>query len=182
MFGCDHCIPKGLVAAPAESEELVDGCFEASIDWIADTGSAQDLLTDQHFPDDYGYFSENTTIRLITANGESASMKQGKVKVPELNSTVNPYLVQSSPPVLSVGIRCIDEGFDFVWRGSKGEKPYMIRPDGKRIDLKVRDYVPYLCFKSHQSSVSLTAKKSNNSGPTHRVKVLASFSKDVEPP
>ena len=55
-FGCDHCIPKGLVAAPAKSEELVDGCFEASIDWIADTGSAQDLLTDYHVPDITGIF------------------------------------------------------------------------------------------------------------------------------
>ena len=109
-------------------------------------------------------------------------MKQGKVKVPELNSTVNPYLVQSSPPVLSVGIRCIDEGFEFVWGGSKGETPYMIRPDGKRIDLEVRDYVPYLCSKSRQASVSLTVTKSKNSEPTHRAKVLANSSKDVEPP
>ena len=178
MFGCDHCIPRGLVAAPAKSEELVDGCFEASIDWIAHIGSAQDLLTDHHVPDHYGYFSENP-IRLITANGER---KQGKVKVPELNSRVNPYLVQSSPPVLSVGTRCIDEGFDFVWRGSKGEKPYMIRPDGKRIDLEVRDYVPYLCSKSRQSNVSLAATKSNGIEPTQRVKVLASSSKDVETP
>ena len=112
MFGGDHCIPNGLVAAPAQSEELVDGCFEGSIEWVADTGSAQDLLADHHVP----YFSENP-IRLITANGESASMKQGKVKVPELNSTVNPYLVPSSPPVLSIGMRCIHEGFDFGMEG-----------------------------------------------------------------
>ena len=69
-----------------------------------------------------------------------------------------------------------------MWRGSKGEKPYMIRPDGKRIDLEVRGYVPYLCSKSRQSSVSLAATKSNGIEPTQRVKVLASSSKDVEPP
>jgi hypothetical protein len=69
MFGCDHCIPKGIVAMPAKSEEYVDGCFEASIDWIVDTGSAQDLLTDHHVPDHYGYYSDNP-IRLITANGK----------------------------------------------------------------------------------------------------------------
>ena len=66
--------------------------------------------------------------------------------------------------------------------GSKGEKPNMIRPDGKRIDLEVRDYVPYLCSKSHQSSVSLAAKKSDNEKPSQRLKVLASSSNDVEPP
>ena len=157
MFGCDHCIPEGLVAATAQSEELVDGCFEASIDWIADTGtgSAQDLLTDHHVPDRCWYYSENP-IRLVIANGESASMKQGKVKVPELNSTVSPYLVQSSPPVLSVGIRCIDEGFNF---------------------LEVRDYVPYLCSKSHQSSVSLAATDARSSQVDIQSKGLSQFIK-----
>ena len=106
VFGCDHCIPKGIVAMPAKAEEYVNGCFEASIDWIVDTGTAQDLLTDHHVPDHYGYSSS-----LITANGESSSLKQGKVKVPELNATVSPFLVQSSPPVLSVGLRCVEDGF-----------------------------------------------------------------------
>ena len=137
MFGCDHCIPKGIVAMPAKSEEYVDGSFEASIDWIVDTGSAQDLLTDHHVPDHYGYYSDNP-IRLITANGESSSMKQGKVKVPELNATVSPYQVHSSPPVLSVGLRCVEDGFNFVWRGSKNEKPTLISPDGKVIELELK--------------------------------------------
>ena len=173
MFGCDHCIPKEIVAMPAKSEEYVDGCFEASIDWIVDTGSAQDLLTDHHVPDHYGYYSDNP-IRLITANGESSSMKQGKVKVPELNATVSPYLVQSSPPVLSVGLRCVEDGFDFIWRGSKNEEPKLVSPDGKVIELEVRDYVPYLCSKSNQSSVSAVAK--NHESQMKRVKVLASSS------
>ena len=34
MFGCDHYIPKGIVAMPAKSEEYVDGYFEASIDCV----------------------------------------------------------------------------------------------------------------------------------------------------
>ena len=92
-------------------------------------------------------------------------MKQGKVKVPELNATVSPYLVQSSPPVLSVGLRCVEDGFDFVWRGSKNEKPKLVSPDGKVIELEVRDYVPYLCSKSNQSNVSTVAKSNNNGSP-----------------
>ena len=176
MFGCDYCIPKGIVAMPAKSEEYVDGCFEASIDWIVDTGSAQDLLTDHHVPDHYGYYSDNP-IRLITANGESSSMKQGKVKVPELNATVTPYLVQSSPPVLSVGLRCVEDGFGFVWRGSKNEKPKLVSPDGKVIELEVRDYVPYLCSKSNHPNVSAVAKSNDQSSPMKRVKVLATSSR-----
>ena len=68
--------------------------------------------------------------------------------MPKLGKTIDPYLVQSSPPVISVGMRCIDDGFDFVWRGSKGESPYMVRPNGERIELVVKDYVPYLANNS----------------------------------
>ena len=143
-FGCDLCIPKGIVAAPAQSEELFDDALVEPIDWIADTGSAQDLLTDRNLPDRFGYYSDSP-IRLITANGESSSSKQGKVEVPELSEIVKPYLVESSPAVLSVGTRCIDKGYDFIWKGSKGENPYFITPGGKRVELEVRDYVPYLC-------------------------------------
>ena len=173
MFGCDHCIPKGIVAMPAKAEEYVDGCFESSIDWIVDTGSAQDLLTDHQVPDHYGYYSSNQ-IRLITANGESSSLKQGKVKVPELNATVSPYLVQSSPPILSAGLRCVEDGFTFVWRGSKNEKPYLVAPNGKVTKLEVRDYVPYSCSKSHQPNMSAVASSNRSGAPMPRVQVMAS--------
>ena len=85
-FGCDYCIPKGIVAAPAESREMIEGSIDLQIDWIADTGSAQDLVSQGEFPDDYGYYSSNP-IRMMTANGESSSMKQGKVFVPRLGKT-----------------------------------------------------------------------------------------------
>ena len=124
-FGCDYCIPKGIVAAPAESREKIEGSIDLQIDWIADTGSAQDLVSQGELPDDYGYYSSNP-IRMMTANGESSSMKQGKVFVPRLCKTVDPYLVKSTPAVLSVGMRCIDDGYDFIWKGSKGEDPYFI--------------------------------------------------------
>ena len=79
---------------------------------------------------------------MITANSESSSSKQGKVFVPKLGKTIDPYLVQSSPPVISAGMRCIDDGFDFVRRGSNGEQPYMMKPNGERIELVLKDYVP----------------------------------------
>ena len=66
--------------------------------------------------------------------------------------------------------------------GSRDECPYMIRPDGKKIELEVRDYVPYLCSKAHQSSLSLSATIPNDVKPIQRVKVLASSSKVAEPP
>ena len=59
-FGCDCCIPKNLVAMPAERRDLVEGSIQLpNVSWIADTGSAQDLITDSEFPDDYGYISND---------------------------------------------------------------------------------------------------------------------------
>lgn len=51
-FGCDHCIPKEIVATPAESRKLAGGSIDLQLDWIADTGSAQDLVSQGELPDD----------------------------------------------------------------------------------------------------------------------------------
>ena len=93
---------------------------------------------------------------------ESSSTKQGKVFVPRLGKTIDPYLVKSTPAVLSVGMRCIDDGYDFVWIGSKREDPYFVKPDGKTIPLTVNDYVPYLAAKpggSAAASVKRVARR-----------------------
>ena len=82
-FGCDYCIPKGIVAAPAESRDMIEGSSDLQLDWIADTGSAQDLVSTHELPDDFGYYSSNP-IRMMTANGESSSTKQGKVNIQRL--------------------------------------------------------------------------------------------------
>ena len=69
--------------------------------------------------------------------------------VPELGSHIDPYLVKSTPPVLSVGMRCIDQGYDFIWKGSKNENPYFRKPDGTKIEMVVDDYVPYIPSSCH---------------------------------
>lgn len=46
---------------------------------------------------------------------------------------VHPYVLQQTPSVLSVGLKCMKEGCDFVWRASK--MPYFRKPDGKKINL-----------------------------------------------
>ena len=151
-------------ATPAECKEDVKGAINLNLDWIADTGSAQDLVNDSELPDDYGYYSDNP-IRMITANGERSSSKQGRVFVPKLGKTIDPYLVRSSPPVISVGMRCVEDGYDFVWRGSKGEPPYMVKPNGERIEFVVRDYVPYFANKSKTISTPSTQPRPSIATP-----------------
>ena len=62
-----------------------------------------------------------------------------------LGCNFTPYLLESTPPVMSVGVKCMDEGYDFVWRA--GKEPYFQKPDGVRIKLTVRDYAPYVPSK-----------------------------------
>ena len=57
-IGCDHCIPKTLFATPAASEQQVEHYLLSGEDWIADTGSAQDLATKYDIPDRYQFFSD----------------------------------------------------------------------------------------------------------------------------
>lgn len=85
-------------------------------------------------------------------------MKQGKVFIPALAKAIDPYLVESPPAVLSVGMRCIDDGYDFVWRGSKNQNPYFIKPNGEKIYLKVNDYVPYLTNDGNKYGISATGQ------------------------
>ena len=44
--------------------------------------------------------------------------------------------------VLSVGRRCVEQGYSFVWEANT--TPYMKSPDGKIVHLVVDGYIPYL--------------------------------------
>ena len=160
-FGCDLCIPPDLYAVPAECSDDVTSAKVLHIDWIADTESAEDLLRDSTLPDQHGYMSDRP-IKLLTANGESSSQKQGKVFIPELGRTIDPYLVRDTPAVLSVGMRCMNDGYDFIWKS--GQKPYFVRKDRTRIPLEVRDYVPYLVAKHKEGTVALPATDGGREG------------------
>ena len=78
---------------------------------------------------------------------------------------------------MSVGLRCVADEFDFICRGSKNEKPHLVSPNGKVIELEVRDYVPYLCSKSQHPNVSAVASSNHVENPMPRVKVMASSSR-----
>ena len=125
-LGCDSCIPADIVALPASSPREVKYFHHSHEDWIADTGSAQDLLTRHDIPDEFQYRSDRP-IAIITANGHSSSNLQAKVYNDTLSCRFDPYLLESTPPVMSVGMRCVDQGYDFIWRS--GKSPYFRKPD-----------------------------------------------------
>ena len=62
--------------------------------------------------------------------------------VKELEQWTKAWVLDNTPAVLSLGRRCMKEGYSFVWL--RGEVPYFIRPDGLIVHLEVHGDIPYL--------------------------------------
>ena len=151
-FGCSRCIPKNINATCAAAVSN-DG-QHLDIEWIADTGSAQDLISKDDLNGLRSYTAPHP-INIITANGPSAADVQADIKVPSLGITSTPYVLPSTPLVLTVGYRCMEEGFDFVWRAY--QRPFFRDSEGNKTYMDVRDYVPYL--KSWKESTAVPARR-----------------------
>ena len=163
---CEHC--ERTVRPSCAG--LVPG-----LEFLADTGSEEDLIsrTDAqvHFPGTPIGKSERP-VSLITANGPVQGNASVKLDVPELGSTLECYVLESTPPVCSVGRRCMDEGFDFHWYA--GKSPYFVTPEGKKLYCKLRGRVPVIGENAIASPA--TGNKAIN-GPVLRVSDEQGFPK-----
>ena len=77
-----------------------------------------------------------------TANGKTEATQQAKLHCSELKENISPYVLDSTPPVLSVGRRCMEMGYSFVWLAD--QDPYFVCPDGSIVEFEVGDNIPYL--------------------------------------
>ena len=139
-IGCRHCIRSDLNALPGHMPSQQRNA-SAEIAWIADTGSAQDLVCSKMIPEEVVYHSHEP-LELITANGSQSADQQASVHIDCIDKEVHPYVLPDTPAVISVGMRCIQDGWDFVWKSFS--RPYFKKKDGTKIKLEVKDYVPYL--------------------------------------
>ena len=73
-----------------------------------------------------------------------------------------PYIHESSPAVLSLGVKCLDQGSSFHWES--GKAPTMVRPDGVLIQLKVDGHVPYM-DSSCEAEPSFSAAAASKPAP-----------------
>ncbi len=61
----------------------------------------------------------------------------------EFNEVAEPYILDSTPDVLSIGRRCVEDGYAFHWE-PYSLAPTMITADGTVVTLISRDCCPYL--------------------------------------
>ena len=129
--------------------------FQFHKEWIVDASSGEDLCTlelNEKERSALGVlgFPDVKEQNFRTAAGVTGCDEQMMAGIPycsrdrKLDSgcLAHIYLMESSPPVLSVARRVLLQGFDFIWLAHR--LPLLVAPDGTGIILKVRHGVPYL--------------------------------------
>ena len=109
-----------------------------------DSGSEQDLIS-EHMLKSVGAKDRrhsDAPISLITANGNTVAHEVADVHFSNLLEPATPYILEQTPSVLSVGVKCLDQGYSFVW--PNGKRPFLVRPDGCAVVLKIDGHVPVL--------------------------------------
>ena len=125
--------------------QLSCAAHNAGLEFLADTGSEEDLISGS---DHELYYSEipiksaSKHVSLMTANGSIQGDRSVTLSMPMIGQTAECYVLESTPPVCSVGRRCMDEGFEFHWY--PGQPSYLIAPDGRKHRCKMRGRVPVI--------------------------------------
>ena len=117
---------------------------KAGICWLVDSGSESDLVSKGMLRDvnAKNCRAAEHPISLITANGSTEANEIADVKLSALPETVQPYVLDQTPAVLSVGTRCADQGYSFAWPANGN--PILVRPDEKVVQLRGEGHVPVL--------------------------------------
>ena len=113
--------------------------------WLVDTGSPFDLSSAKALGKDANRAIEslNNPISLNTANGLGDPIKKCvRMRVKSMRENIKPLLLPDTPFVLSIGLRCMELGYDFHWM--RYTNPYFVLPGGAKVNLKVVNNVPYL--------------------------------------
>ena len=111
--------------------------------WLVDSGCGHDLISRGEV-ESSGLDCEDCQdhVRFSTANGSATARQVAPLFIDELGCNVSPYVLPSTPAVVSMGKRCMYEGYSFVWMD--GKSPYFITPDKRRMRLRVIDDIPYI--------------------------------------
>ena len=131
------CIPKDLQALAA-----TPGTSVAVNRWILDTGSGHDLVDERQVSGISTIHYRKANATLQTAGGKVHVDWEVPMQVEELDEDIVPLVLKSTPAVLSLGKRCMQDGYAFEWQPHK--TPTLTTPSGRRIDLVVEGNVPYL--------------------------------------
>ena len=147
--------PAAACARRGVSERESELGVSHSPRWLVDSGSGWDLVNESsvnHLK--HAIRSPHYCPRLWTANGVTTVDSEIPLYLPELDEKFVPFVMKDTPDVLTMGRRCMREGYSFHW-AAYSNQPYFQKPDGTRILLKVDNYVPYLVTDLEESATVL---------------------------
>ena len=110
--------------------------------FILDSGSGHDLISSTRISRMDLPTYDDKVVNFHTANGVTCSTKRSSIKFEAFNEPAEAHILEDTPSVLSMGKRCVDLGYSFVW--PTGRTPFMLDPNGNIIEMTVKDYIPYV--------------------------------------
>ena len=78
----------------------------------------------------------------------TATQTEAEIDIGTFDVTSHAYVLDDTPSVMSLGKRCMEEGYSFVW--PSGQMPFMITKIGERIDLTIHDNIPYVDLGTYE--------------------------------
>ena len=104
------------------------------IKFLMDTGCGHDLISQKKIEKhNLETLVTPEPISFQTANGVTDTDLVSNFQTESFKEPINAYVLDDTPSVLSIGKRCMNHNYGFVW--PPGREPFMIDPEGKRIIL-----------------------------------------------
>ena len=167
----DHAYLKGLPEV-REVCMVQPEILKTQMKFIMDTGCAHDLVSQGKVTrNDLETFVGSKTMHFQTANGTTDSDIVARFSTNCFDEPVEAHILESTPSVLSVGKRCVNQGYSFIW--PEGRDPYMINQEGQRTQLYVKGDIPYVKVGHEKSS-----HRHDDEESSEVLKVLNSFKRN----
>ena len=153
-----HAYLKGLPEA-REICMVQPEILKSQMKFIMDVGCGHDLVSQgKATRNNLETFVGGKTMHFQTANGTTDSDIVTRFSTNCFDEPVEAHILESTPSVLSVGKRCMNHGYSFIW--PEGREPYMINREGQRIQLYVKGDIPYIKV-GHENSERHDDEESN---------------------
>ena len=129
--------------------------------WVVDSGSCYDIVGSQHLTTkDKSRIRRSTDpVIMQTANGVISEDRVVDMPISPLNCEVEAVVLDKCPNVLSLGHRCMIDGYSFEWKAF--ENPTLTDPKGNVIVLDLDWLVPVLPTMSVQKALPASCGTEN---------------------
>ena len=99
---------------------------------------------------------DDSVVNFHTANGVTCSTKRSDIKFEAFDEPAQAHILEDTPSVMSMGKRCVDLGYSFIW--PSGKTPYMLDANGNIIEMTVKDYIPYVSVDQKKKKKGTSSK------------------------